>query len=125
MSIFRYYDLESSEIFIFDEFIVNQIREGEHITPEHNKTLEEILDRHFEKKSLVYISNRHFSYSVDPLTYIETSKIHNLLAIAIVAKKPLPKTNAKFEKQFYAKPFEVFETLIEATRWAHKIIHKT
>ena len=121
MSIFRHYDLDNSELFIFDEFIVNQIREGVNITPKDNETLRFILDEHFKNKSVVYISNRHFSYSVDPLTYLETSKIHNLIAIAIVASKPIPKINARFEKKFYEKPFEIFETLSLAVQWAHLI----
>lgn len=119
---FYHYDLEYAEVFIFDEFLVNQIHEGVTIRNEHNKKLREIIDKHFTNKPLVYIGNRHFSYAVDPLTYIGTAKIHNLLAIAIVAENPIARDNALLEKYFYNKPFEVFPTLSEAMAWVHDVI---
>ena len=120
MSMFHYYDFKDSEVFIFDNFLVNQIKEGVNITPEHNKKLREVMDKHFAHKKMVYISNRHFNYSVDPLTYLETSKIHNLVAMAIVAKTEMSKSNAQLESMFYKKNFEIFETLSEAMGWVQK-----
>ena len=125
MSIFHYYDFKDSEVFIFDNFLVNQIKEGVNITPEHNEKLREVLDKHFAHKKLVYISNRHFNYSVDPLTYLETSKIHNLVAMAIVAKTEMSKSNAQLESMFYKKNFEIFETLSEAMGWVQKQLVKS
>ena len=122
MSMFYHYDLEYAEVFIFDEFLVNQIREGITVRAEHNQKLREIIDRHFSNKPMVYIGNRHFSYSVDPLTYIGTSKIHNLLAMAIVTTDEISRNNALLEKYFYKKPFEVFATLSGAMAWVHDVI---
>ena len=122
MSMFHYYDLGYCEAFIFDEFLVNQIREGVTITPDHNLKLKEIIDRHFKNKPVVYISNRIFSYSVDPITYVGTSKIHNLLAIGIVATSDINIKNAHYEGNFYNKPFQVFKTLSEAIKWVHEVI---
>ena len=119
---FHYYDLGYAEVFIFDQFLVNQINEGVTVRSEHNVKLREIIDRHFKNKPIVYIGNRHFSYAVDPLTYIGTSKIHNLMAMAIVAESPIARDNAILEKYFYDKPFEVFPTLSEAMAWVHSII---
>lgn len=120
MSIFHYYDFEYSEVFIFDNFLVNQIKEGVTVTSAHNEKLREIIDKHFANKKMVYISNRYFNYAVDPLTYLETSKIHNLVAMAIVAKTELSKSNAALESMFYKKKFEVFEILSEAMGWVQK-----
>ncbi|APY08783.1 hypothetical protein BWZ20_10925 [Winogradskyella sp. J14-2] len=122
MSMFYNYDLGGAKIFIFDEFLVNQIEEGETVTPKDNEILRKIIDRHFSNKPVIYISNRHFSYSVDPLTYLTTSKIHNLLAIAIVTDKPVARDNAQFESNFYSKPFKIFDTLSQAMEWVHKVI---
>lgn len=122
MSIFHHYDLAYTQVFIFDDFLVSQIRQGVTITPAHNDKLKEIINVHFTNKSLVYISNRCFSYAVDPLTYVETSKIHNLLGIAIVSKKKIALNNALLEKNFYEKPFEIFETISEAIDWVQNII---
>lgn len=122
MSMFYHYDLEYAEVFIFDEFLINQIREGVTVRPEHNQKLREVIDKHFTNKPMVYIGNRHFSYAVDPLTYIATSKIHNLLAMAIVANNEINRKNALLEKYFYNKPFEVFPTLSEAMAWVQHVI---
>ena len=122
MSMFFYYDLECTEVFIFDEFLVNQIREGVTIRTEHNNQLKEIIDKHFTNKPLVYIGNRHNSYSIDPLTFIATSKIYNLLAIAIVATSDSDRRSTLLERHFYTKPFEVFPTLSEAMGWVQVVI---
>ncbi|HBL79054.1 MAG: hypothetical protein CL527_01115 [Aequorivita sp.] len=120
MGMFHYYKFPESEVFIFDNFIVNQFEEGVTVTPEHNDKLRKVLDEHFANKKVVYISNRYFNYAVDPLTYLETSKIHKLIAIAIVAKTDLAKSNARLESMFYKKKFEVFDTLSEAMAWVQK-----
>jgi len=122
MSMFHYYDLGYAEAFIFDEFLVNQIKEGTLVTVDHNRKLAEVLDRHFKNKPVVYISNRIFSYAVDPITYLETSKIHNLLAMAIVTDNEVYRSNALLEKKFYKKDFAVFKTLSEAVGWSHNVI---
>ncbi|SRX75948.1 hypothetical protein [Aequorivita antarctica] len=120
MSMFHYYDFKDSEVFIFDNFLVNQIKEGVTVIPAHNDKLRKVLDDHFANKKIVYISNRHFNYAVDPLTYLETSKIHNLVAMAIVANTEMAKSNAKLESMFYKKKFEIFDTLSEAMGWVQK-----
>lgn len=124
MSIFHYYDLPHCEVFIFDNFLVNQIRDGVIIKPEHNQELRDVIDIHFLNKNVVYISNRYFSYAVDPLTYLGTSKIHNLLAIGIVAHDEIKKSNAELESMFYKKTFEIFPTLSEAMAWVQNVVLK-
>lgn len=124
MSIFHYYNFPHCEVFIFDEFLVTQIREGVTITPENNKELRQVIDVHFTNKNVVYISNRYFSYAVDPLTYLGTSKIHNLLAIAIVAEDDIKKSNAELESMFYKKTFKIFPTLSKAMAWVQNVILK-
>lgn len=122
MSMFHYYNFPHCEAFVFDEFLITQIREGITIKPEHNKELREVIDKHFTNKNVVYISNRFFSYAVDPLTYLGTSKIYNLLAIAIVSESEIGKTNAQLESMFYKKKFAIFPTLSEAMAWVNGII---
>jgi hypothetical protein len=76
-------------MFVFDEFLICQIKEGADIRPELNERLNKIIQIHFEGKNIVYISNRVNSYSADPLTYSETEKIPNLVAIAVVPETQL------------------------------------
>ncbi|HLV39175.1 hypothetical protein [Xanthomarina sp.] len=122
MSIFFYYNFPETEVFVFDEFLICQIKEGESIQPDHNIKLNEIIQKHFSGKNIAYISNRVNSYSVDPLTYVETEKIPNLLAIALISQEGIMRRNAEFEKDFYDKPYEIFNNLSEAINWVHRII---
>ena len=124
MGIIKYYNFEDSELFIFDEFIINQIKEGVTIQPDHNDTLNDIVQRYFSGKNMVYISNRVKSYSVNPLIYAETEKIPNLIGIAIIPRTATMRKNAEYERQFYDKSYEIFEGLSDAIAWAHTIIGK-
>ncbi len=122
MGLIKYYDCIDFEIFIFDNYVINQIREGINIQPEHNDSLHVIIQENFSGKNMVYISNRVNSYSVSPLIYPETKKIPNLLGIGIVPKTEAMKKSAEFERQFFDKPYEIFDTLISAIKWAEELV---
>jgi hypothetical protein len=121
MGIIKYYKSKDTECFIFDDFIINQVKEGVTIEPKHNEELNKIIQNHFSGKDMVYISNRVKSYSVNPLTYSHTKEIPNLIAIAIIPKTSIMRKNAQYERNFYDKPYEIFDTLTEAINWVKKI----
>ncbi|MDO5975242.1 hypothetical protein [Flavivirga jejuensis] len=114
--------MKDTEVFVFDDFIINQIKEGVSIESHHNDKLNEIVQKYFSGKNMVYISNRVKSYSVNPLIYSETEKIPNLLAIAVIAKTQLMRNNAEYELKFFDKPYQIFDSLSLAMAWVHKII---
>ena len=122
MGIIKYYDFQESEVFIFDDFIINQVKEGVVIEPIHNDLLNEIVQEHFSGKNMIYISNRVKSYSVNPLIYPETEKIPNIIAIALIPKTETMRKNAIYEREFYDKPYEIFDCLTDAIAWSHEII---
>ncbi len=124
MGLIKYHDCIDFEIFIFDNYVINQIREGIDIQPHHNDDLNLIIQENFSDKNMVYISNRVNSYSVNPLIYPETESIPNLLAIAIVPETEAKRKSAEFERQFFDKPYEIFDTLVEAINWVEKILDK-
>lgn len=124
MRIIEYFDLEDSECFIFDQFIINQVKEGVVIQPHHNDILNEIIQENFSGKDLVYVSNRVKSYSVNPLIYPKTEKIPNLVAIAMIPLTDKMRKNAEYEKKFYDKPYGIFDTLTAAIKWVHKILNE-
>ena len=123
MGIIKYYNFEDFEVFVFDEFIINQVKEGVVVQPKHNDILNDTVQRHFSGKNMVYISNRVKSYSVNPLIYPEAEKIPNLVAIALIPKTKLMRRNAEYEREFFDKPYEIFDTLSEAIQWSHKLIN--
>ncbi len=119
---FHYYDFPDSEVFTFDDFLINQIKEGASIQTHHNEDLKLVIQKHFKGKSIAYISNRVMSYSVDPLVYKETEKILNLVAIAIIPKTETMYRSANYERQFFKKPYKIFNNLSDAVAWVHRII---
>ncbi|MBR9846267.1 MAG: hypothetical protein GYB35_09250 [Algicola sp.] len=124
MGIIKYIDNTDFELFIFDDFIINQVKEGVSIEPHHNELLNEIVQQHFSNKDMVYVSNRVKSYSVNPLIYPKTEAIPNIIAIAMIPKTDVMKKNAEYERQFYDKPYEIFETLTDAIAWVQELVNK-
>ncbi|WP_445736757.1 hypothetical protein [Mariniflexile sp.] len=122
MGIIKYLNETDTELFIFPNFIINQIKEGAIIDTQHNDKLNHIIYSHFKNRDMVYISNRVKSYTVNPLIYNETEKIPNLLAIAMIPETDMMRKNAEYEREFFNKPYEIFKTLSEAIFWAHKLL---
>ena len=125
MGIIKYFNFEDSECFIFDQFMITQIKEGVVIDSEHNEKLNKLVKKHFSGKDMVYVSNRVKSYTVNPLIYPETEKIPNLIAIAMIPLTEKMRKNAEYERQFFDKPYEIFESLSEAIKWVHKLLLET
>ncbi|WP_370214605.1 hypothetical protein [Mesoflavibacter profundi] len=122
MGIINYYNISHAEVFVFDDFLIKQVKEGVKIDLEETEELKLILEEHFKNKKMAYISNRVTSYSVNPLVYKEVEKMSNLVAIAIIPKDEKMRQSAEFERQFFNKPFEIFENLSDAIQWVQKII---
>lgn len=122
MGIINYYNISHAEVFVFDDFLIKQVKEGVKIDLEETEELKLILEEHFKNKKMAYISNRVTSYSVNPLVYKEVEKMSNLVAIAIIPKDETMRQSAEFERQFFNKPFEIFENLSDAIQWVQKII---
>ncbi len=125
MGLIHYYDIGHAEVFVFDNFIIKQVKEEQPSELLNTSELEIIIQEHFENKNMVYISNRVNSYSVNPLIYKDIEKISNLVAIAVVPNSYSMRLSAKFESKFYNKPFEIFDTLNDAMIWATSIIEIT
>ncbi len=98
------------------------MKEGVTISPEHNKTLLDLVEKHFENQVFVYITHRIHSYSINPTVYFETSKIPNLIGFCVVSDNPLQKNLTEIEKNFFNKEFKHFNSMEMALRWKTKII---
>lgn len=123
MEILQHHDLGYTDVFVFEHYLINQIKDGVVITYEHYEVLKEFVDKYFSDSNLVYLSNRVNSYTVNPLVHRKTSTIDNLLGVGIVVDTSLKEQAALFEKQFYDKEFEIFLTLQEGIMWATGLIN--
>ncbi|WP_425075164.1 hypothetical protein [Psychroserpens sp. S379A] len=107
---------------IYDNHMIVIINEGVTVTPKHNEVLLNVADTYYKNKPFVYITHRLNSYAVDPAVYRETSKIENLAGFCVVSSDYKAKRNAEIEKLFLNKPFEIFDTIDEATTWASQVV---
>ena len=107
---------------IYENYMIVVINDGETITPEHNNVLLEVVNNYYKDRPFVYITHRKNSYAVDPAIYKDTSKIANLAGFCVVSSDYKAKRNAEIEKLFLNKPFEIFDSIEEATEWASQVI---
>lgn len=117
----HYYNLELSEMFFHENFLINQIREGKHIEIRQADLLRKLVDKHFGTRKIVYISNRINSYSINPLSYNLLESIDNIVAVCIVASNNNARKSAEFEQGFYKKrSFKIVDKLTEAIAWTQE-----
>lgn len=115
--------LSFCELTLHDDYVYVIMKEGITVKPEHNDILKVLAFSYFANKDFVYISHRLYSYSVDPLIYLETQKIPNLKGFVVV-NSHRSANNPDVEKLFFSKPFEVVETLDKAFARKNKLLNK-
>lgn len=113
---------EFGEINVFRNFVIAIMKEGITVKPEHNDYLVEIANSYFKNRPFGYITYRKNSYAVDPMVYLKTSQIENLVAFAVVASDEQKLKNAEIEKLFLKKPLKIFSNLDEAKEWVNQLI---
>lgn len=111
------------EMHVYDNYVIVIMNEGIVVSPKHNIELNKVVEIYYRNKKFVYISHRLNSYAVDTSTYLETSKIKNLIGFAVVSKDYKAKSNAEVEKLFLDKPFEIFDDMDKAISWTTTILN--
>ena len=112
------------EAHVYDRYLVVVINEGMTLLPKHNDVLNHMANVYFTNKEFVYITHRLNSYAVDPTIYVETSKIKNLIGLAVVSKDYKAISNVEIEKLFLKKPLKTFTDLKAAMSWADSILKR-
>lgn len=112
-------ELDFGKVKIYDNLLVAELNEGILLDVENNRTLLAIGYREFSGNPYGYISNRIFSYAVDPLVYRESAEFASLKAIAVVSPSSIGRQSAEVERNFYKDKgaFEIFESFEEAYSW--------
>ncbi|AEH02450.1 hypothetical protein [Lacinutrix sp. 5H-3-7-4] len=106
----------------YNNYFIGIFKEGELVTIEKSNLISSYALDFFKDKPFVYISNRVNSYAVNPEIYPDMLGISNLAGFAVVSKNAMALKNAKFEKMFFKKPFETFNTIDEAIVWTDTLI---
>ncbi|MDC7999934.1 hypothetical protein POV26_02710 [Aequorivita todarodis] len=113
---------EFGEVRVFKNFVVVVMKEGITVQPEHNDDLENIAKKYYKGRKFGYITYRINSYAVNPMVYLKTSEIENLVAFAVVSTNGLKTSNLELEKRFLKKPLKHFSSLDEAKNWVNEMI---
>ncbi|RNL91409.1 hypothetical protein ED312_04340 [Sinomicrobium pectinilyticum] len=101
----------------YENFVIAEINEGIHLVSEQNNILLSLCLKNFRNKPFGFISNRIYSYSIDPFIYLEAEKIENFVAIAIVVTTSAQRLSSRIEELFCKKPFQYFYNLETAKSW--------
>lgn len=112
-------ELDFGKVQIYDNFLVAELNEGILLDVENNRTLLAIGYSEFRGNPYGYISNRVYSYAVDPLVYRESAEFPSLKAIAVVSPSLIGRKSAEVERNFYKEKgtFAIFESFEEAYSW--------
>lgn len=111
-----------ADIYIFDRFIISEIKEGINFSWEHHakfivKDISKILST--DGSEIVYISHRINSYSVVPMGWLSFFKNGlSLKAYGVVGYSKSSFVNTVIEGLFYNKKIKRFNTLDSAIHWA-------
>ena len=110
------------EIRVFKNFVVAVMKEGITVIPEYNDELFKISEKYFHNRPFGYITYHKNSYAVDPMVYLKTSQIENLVAFAVVSTDELRIRNLEVEKRFLKKTFKHFTDLDAAKNWVNELV---
>ncbi len=118
------YTLDFCDLDVYDDYVISRIHEGVVTKPEMLKVFLKLMYVHYKNKPFVYVSHRIHSFSINPAIHAQSSKIPNLLGIAVVSTDPMQNEQIKMEKLFFKKEFELFQTIDEALIWKDEILNK-
>jgi hypothetical protein len=111
--------LDFSTIYLFDDFFIIEVNEGEHFNSEKLNLLLSALRAHYgHNKCLAYIANRVNSYSIDPVLWTYFDKDDSILiAASIVSYRDSTYISANIEKKMASIPMKRAFSLAEAIHW--------
>ena len=102
-----------------NNILVSELNEGILLDVESNRKLLQIGAEEFQGEAYGYISNRIYSYAVDPMVYKESAEYSALKAIAVVSPREIGRRSAQVERSFYKdrNSFEIFSSFEDAKAW--------
>lgn len=116
------YENDFTTLYVRADHVLVIMKEGITVIPEYQQYLKQVAQKHFPNRPFGYVTHRKNSYAVDPKVYIETSKIKNLVAFAIVSTTSLSLSNAQIEQLFLSIPVQIFDDLDIAEAWIQEVV---
>ena len=121
----RTHELEIGTFRFYEDMVVGEIHEGKQITPDNSLPLFALAWEQYRNKSMVYISDRKNSYSLDPTMHFETKKLLPFVAgYAWIVYNPVAERAARLEERFLDFPTAVFRSMDPALTWAWNLLQE-
>ena len=107
---------------LYRNMVIGEIREGVVINTDHALEVMSFCIQYYDEfSSVVYLSDRKHSYSVDPTMHMETGKmLPKLSGYGIIYYNDLNFRVAQLEQRFLPYPSRLFRSLEEAIQWARQ-----
>lgn len=116
------YNLSFCDIEIYEDFVINTMKEGITAVPNYHSLLKIAVNQFFANKPFVYISNRINSYAIDPEILTKMCGIENLVGFGVVSDAPQQKMQVQLEEMFFKKEIHLFSKMNDALIWKSKVI---
>lgn len=111
------------EFIVYKDFVMGVIEEGVVFDKKHHELVLKMCREQFKDRSFGYISNRIFSYTLDPMVYWKMSKLKNLIAIAIVSDDKVSACRSyKIERFLFRGNLRYFDNLNAAQKWIFALL---
>jgi len=117
--IIEIYKHDIGVLYFFENRVISEINEGEHVSIPKAKRLVEAINLFFDgNKSYGYISNRINDFSVSPLDFSNFKLfLKNINSYSRVTYNNYRNESMNLEKRFCKIPYKEFSSLIDASVW--------
>ena len=103
----------------YEQIVVGQVREGLQISLENVLPLLALSWEAYRKTSVVYISDRKYSYSLDPTMYYEVQKLApHITGYAWIVYNDINRQIAELEARFLQCPCAIHPSMSDALQWS-------
>jgi hypothetical protein len=117
------HDLAIGTFSFYKHVIVGQVREGMQISMDNVLPLLALSWEAYQNTSVIYISDRKYSYSLDPTMYFEVRKlIPQMTGYAWVVYNDINRQIAELEARFLQCPNAIHMSMDEALKWSVGIL---
>lgn len=118
------HEMDFGRFRFYKNLVIGQIHEGTHVTLDNVLPVLAIGTVYYnESNRAVYLSDRKYSYSIDPTMHLELHKLFPyLLGYGVVVQNDLNFRIAKLEQKFLPCSSGVFFSMDQALDWASNLI---
>jgi hypothetical protein len=107
----------------YEQVVVGRVREGMQISMDNVLPLLALSWEAYRDTSVVYISDRKYSYSLDPTMYYEVQKLApHITGYAWVVYNEINQKIAELETRFLQCPTAIHHTMDKALEWSVNLL---